>query len=390
MDIGRLERSPIGRLVPISGYDARFGEDYEHWAYAANPLPSTVELSQETWAEIADGMLALGRLDLATTRFPNPTLLVRPVLRREAVSTSALEGTFTELDEVLAADLDDTATLSAELREVVNAIIATEYGADAVRTRPISVHFACELQEILIRGTKSEATDTGRVRTGSVFIGRDDQRVPAARFIPCPAGPLLEDGIREWERWINADDGLHLLVKTAMGHYQFEALHPFHDGNGRVGRILAILQLLSAGALHYPNLGISDWLASHDDEYRDGLAAVSVSGGFDPWILFFTRAIAEQAKTELNRVERLEALREGLVTQVRTAPLRGLAVQIAEDLIGMPYIRVGQLSKHYGVSYEAANNVVAKLVDLQILSQVGDRRYDRLFYAPEVAAALRV
>lgn len=188
---------------------------------------------------------------------------------------------------------------------------------------------------------------------------------------------------------MNADGGLHLLVKIALGHYQFEALHPFHDGNGRVGRIIAILQLVAGGALHYPNLSLSDWLEVHDAEYRDGLAAVSQTGDFNPWVSFFTQALAHQAEVELDRVGRLLALRENLVARVRNARARGLAVQIAEDLIGLPYLRVREISERYEVSFEAANKAVGRLVDLEVLQQVGDRKYDRLFSAPEVARALR-
>lgn len=390
MDSERFKNSPIGRLVPISGYDARFNEQYEHVAFVADPLPNRIDLEASTWKAVADAMLALGRLDNATSRFPSPTLLVRPALGREAVSTSALEGTFTDLEDVLAADVEEIEGLSPDLREVVNAIAAMEFGFDAVKAgRPLSVHLACEVQEVLIRGTRTEDPDRGRVRTGNVFIGREDQRVPETRFVPSPSGPLLDEGFRAWETWVNADNEIHLLVKVALAHYQFEALHPFHDGNGRVGRTIAILQLIAGGALHFPNLAISVALEEHDTEYRDSLAAVSETGDFDPWVRLLTGAIADQSNRELEKVDRLLALRTELVDQARRNRIRGLGVQIAEDLIGFPFLRVPAVSQRYEVSFEAANKAVARLVDAGILTQVGERTYGRVFVANSVIAALR-
>lgn len=390
MDVARFQNSPLGRIVRISGYDARFNEEYDHFAYVADPLPDDIALANETWGVVADAMLSLGRLDDATSRFPNPGLLVRPTLRREAMSTAALEGTFADLEEVLAADADETEALGPEMREVINVVTAIEAGVSALRQgRSIGVQLACELQEILIRGTRSEGADTGRIRTGNVFIGREDQRVPDSRFIPCPAGPLLEEGFRQWETWVNVDISIHLLVKTALAHYQFETLHPFHDGNGRLGRILAILQLMADGALHNPNLAISAWLEERDAEYRDGLARVSETGDFDAWVRFFARGVLEQAERERTRVDELLNLRHVLVERVRGERFRGLAVRVTEDLIGFPIMRVPELAQRYGVSFEAANSAVGRLVDIGVLRQVGNRAYGRVFVAEEVLRVLR-
>ena len=306
------------------------------------------------------------------------------------MSTAALEGTFADLEEVLAADADETEALGPEMREVINAVTAIEAGVSALRQgRSIGVQLACELQEILIRGTRSEGADTGRIRTGNVFIGREDQRVPDSRFIPCPAGPLLEEGFRQWETWVNVDISIHLLVKTALAHYQFETLHPFHDGNGRLGRILAILQLMADGALHNPNLAISAWLEERDAEYRDGLARVSETGDFDAWVRFFARGVLEQAERERTRVDELLNLRHVLVERVRGERFRGLAVRVTEDLIGFPIMRVPELAQRYGVSFEAANSAVGRLVDIGVLGQVGNRAYGRVFVAEEVLRVLR-
>lgn len=391
MDAERFESSPIGQLVPIAGYDPRFDEEYNHVAYVPDPLPEEIVLDSSTWKIVADASLELGRLDNATSRFPNPPLLVRPALRREAVSTSALEGTFTDIEDVLAADVENKSELPADVREVVNAIAAMEFGLDAINSgRALTVHLACELQEILITGTASDGPDTGRIRTANVFIGSDDQRVHETRFIPSPHGPTLEGLVRRWEEWVRADQSVHLLVKCALAHYQFETIHPFHDGNGRVGRTLAILQLIDGGAMHYPNLSISDWLQNHGAEYRDGLAELSATGDYDSWVSFFATAIAEQATIERDRVIRLLELRDEIVEQARQANLRGVAVQIAQDLIGFPFLKVPDISERYGVSFQAANKAVGRLVETGLVKQVGERSYGRVFTSSKVVSALRV
>ncbi len=391
MDTERFGSSPIGQLIPINGYDTRFDEEYDHVAFIPDPLPEQILLESDTWKIVADAMLELGRLDDATSRFPNPLLLVRPALRREAVSTSALEGTFTDLEDVLAADVEERSQLPADVREVINAIAAMEFGVEAISSgRQLSIHLACELQEILIAGTSSDGPDTGRIRTSNVFIGRDDQRVHETRFVPSPHGPTLEGLFRRWEEWIQADQGLHLLVKCALAHYQFETIHPFHDGNGRVGRTLAILQLIESGATHHPNLAISVWLQNHDDEYRDSLPELSATGRFDPWVRFFATAVAEQAISERGRVSRLLTMRDEIVDQARQAKLRGVAIQIVEDLIGYPYLRVPDISDRYSISFQAANKAVGRLVEAGALVQVGEGGYGRVFTSPKVVRALRI
>ncbi len=389
MDEHRFENSPVGRLVPITGFDPRFGEEYAHVAFVPDPLPAAPTFAPTTWASVADAMHALGGLDAASRQFPTPGLLVRPALSREAVSTSAIEGTFSDLEEVLAADPGDR--LQGSLREVVNSIVAIEHGVESLRSgRALGVQLLCELQEIIIRGTPSEGQDTGRIRSGNVFIGSPNQRVPETRFVPCPAGPVLEGGVRELERWI-ADTTVEVAVpaKVALAHYQLETLHPFHDGNGRVGRTLTILQLISSGTLHYPNLSLSVWFERHDREYRDGLANVSETGDFDPWVSLVSQAMADQARNETQRIDRLLTLRSTFVSRARDARLRGLAVQISEDLIGYPVASVRNISDRYEVSFESANRAVKRLVEAGLVIQAGNQSYDRRFVAPEVMDALR-
>ena len=247
MDIDRFQNSPVGRLVPIHGHDAYLQRDYSHHAFVPCPAPTMVTLSQGTYNSVTKAALALGRLDFAVRRLPDPRLLVRPVLRREAQSTSELEGTYAALDEVLAADFIDEARRSAELREVMNYVVAAERAFEMIKTLPICLRVLCELQAILVTGTRGEMYDPGQLRRRQVFIGERELGIEESRFVPVPEGDLLQAGVTGWERWINAtDDDMPLVVKAAVGHYQFETLHPFSDGNGRLGRLVVILQMIEA------------------------------------------------------------------------------------------------------------------------------------------------
>lgn len=376
----------MGQLVPIRGYDTRHGRHYEHVAFIPDPLPESVALSEPTWAEVARAMRALGRLDQAGRQLPNARLFRRPAIRREAVSTSALEGTFAAFTDVLEAEteVEDPADRSLELTEVLNYVRAAEYAFEIIGERPLSVGLLCELQALLVANTPAGERDPGRVRTHQVVIGPEGVRIEEARFVPPPADPQLETGLREWEAWVATRRDLPSVVQVALAHYQLEALHPFHDGNGRIGRLALVLHLMRLGELREPLLTVSTWLESRRREYQDRLLDVSRSGDLDGWVGFLARAVREQAEETVDKVERLLALQEGIRRRIREAPIRGVAAQIAEDLVGQPMISPTYAARAYGVSYPAANSAVQRLARLGLLEEVTGRRYKRLFASRDV------
>jgi Fic family protein len=187
-----------------------------------------------------------------------------------------------------------------------------------------------------------------------------------------------------WVGWLSADkpvEQIQLIARVAMAHYQFETIHPFTDGNGRVGRLVAILQLMRDAALRSPVLSVSPWLKDHDDEYRDHLLAVSTTGDWAPWIKFFAQAVCAEASSGHERIMRLLTLRDELGETVRSAfPRARLAVEIADDLIAYPILSISDAQRRYGRSNQANRNAVLSLVGLGILEPYGDARYDRLYW----------
>jgi len=317
---GDLPASPVGTLVPIGGHDGRFGEDYETEAFIPNDLPDEVDLPGSVWMTVSEAMTELGRLDAAASLIPNPQLVARIATRREAVGTSALEGTYAELTELFAAEVVPDADLAGHVppnvREVMNYTRAADSAYEWVTDRPITLSRLCGLQAEIVRGTPSDGPEAGALRARQVFIGARNRRVAEARFVPPPPGDLLRSRCERWVAWLTAPAPLaniQLIARVAVAHYQFETLHPFTDGNGRVGRLVAVLQILREGALRAPVLAISPWLEDHADEYRDHLLAVSVTGDWAPWIDFFARAVRDEARAGHDRIMRLLALRDEAV-----------------------------------------------------------------------------
>ncbi|MCM0674667.1 Fic family protein [Micromonospora phytophila] len=325
-------------------------------------------------------------MDFAVQRLPNPSLLARPALRREAQSTSELEGTYAPLDEVLEADYLDEAHQSAELREVMNYVRAAERGLRLIEKKPICLTLIAELQKILVRGTRGDGYDAGKLRARQVYIGERHLGIEQSRFVPPPHGNDLVDGFSAWEKWINAEDNVSILVKAAVGHYQFETLHPFSDGNGRMGRLVVTLQLVDAKALSYPVLNLSPWLKERERQYKDEMLQVSITGNFDSWVSFFCEGILAQANNAVKKIEDLLAVRQEMMVMLRQQRVRGVALDIADSLIGYPYITVTQAASLHNVTYPPANSAIAKLVDMGILKEVTGRGYGRMFVAPKMRA----
>jgi Fic family protein len=240
------------------------------------------------------------------------------------------------------------------------------------------------LQAEIVRGTESDGPEAGSIRETQVFIGAKNRRVSEARFIPPPPGDQLRAMCETWVGWLSAPkpvEQIQLIARVAMAHYQFETLHPFTDGNGRVGRLVAILQMMREGALRSPVLSVSSWLKDRADEYRDHLLAVSATGDWAPWIEFYAEAVRAEANSGHERIMRLLALREELGETVRSAhPRARLAVEIADALIAYPILSVSEAQRRCGRSNQANRNAIGSLVELGILEPYGDARYDRLYW----------
>lgn len=387
MDTEQLARSPIGQLVPIIGPDPVTHEMVKGQAFLPAPLPrDELSLSTGTWTIVNNATAALARLDGAARLIPTPSLLRRPTLRREAQSTSALEGTFAPFIDVLAADEDDGRLMTAEIREVLNFEQMAELAFSWPEDRRLSIPMLGELQETLVRGTAGELADAGHLRECIVVIGAPGAGFDEARFVPPPPNDQLRAGVEDLLDWIASPPELPVVLQAALAHYQFESLHPYSDGNGRLGRLLVIVQLLRDAIIREPLLVVSPWFERRREQYQDELLELSFGGNWDRWVSFFAEGVAAAAQESQRKVEKLVGLQEHLRDRVAAANKRGTAERLAAHLVGRPYVNRTIVAAEFGITGQAAYNAIKTLVELGILekSELLGRRGTTFYVAPEV------
>ncbi len=387
--------SRMGSLVPISGTDPYLGA-WTHRAFVPVPLPAEAPpLSGSTYMAVADARASLAALDNTASQLPNPQLLRHPALQREAQSTSALEGTYAPLEAVLTADEDSPRT--PELVEVLNYVrMANEGFRHVSEGRPISVTFLSAAQGMLMQGTPLHA-ESGHVRSSQVVIGRRSDApvggfpVHAARFIPSPPGLDLEARLRDLTEWMQADHSGRIdpVIVAAMAHYQFETLHPFRDGNGRLGRFLIVLQLLHGRVLSEPTLTVSPWFEARRAEYYDRLLAVSTEGDWDRYVAFFARGLQAAADQTHRQMKTLVGVQAEIKEQIRASRLRADSAHVIVDFaVANPSFTITRAQQALGLSYQRVNRLVHQLEELGILQQFHHPGQGRRFYSPRVLRAL--
>lgn len=384
-----------GSLVDIVGTDPSRGE-WRHKAFVPAPLPNDMpNLSTPTFLAVSAARAALAALDSTATQLPDPTLLRLPTLRREAQSTSALEGTYAPLAQVLTAD--DEEPTSAELVEILNYVRMANHGFRSVAEgRPISTTLLEDLQGLLMLGTPL-AAQSGRVRDTQVVIGRRSDAQPdmlpihAARFIPPPPGDHLTTGLQDLVGWMRHDHTTTIdpVVAAAMSHYQLETLHPFRDGNGRLGRLMIILHLHTGGVLTEPTLTVSPWFEARRSDYYDHLLAVSTAGAWDDFVRFFAVGLRESANATRHQMLELVKVQGELKEVIRASSLRADSAHALVDLaVANPSFTVRNVEADLGISYGRANKLIGQLMDLGVLGVVDADAYKRRFFAPRVLDVL--
>jgi cell filamentation protein, protein adenylyltransferase len=387
----------LGDLLPISGHDP-IRAVWEHRAFLPHPLPTTEPpLSGATYRQVARARAAIATLDSTARQLPNPSLLRRAALGREAQSTSALEGTYAPLRDVLTED--EQAPSSMSLREIFNYIhMANQAFGWLQDRRPLTAGVLADLQRVLFRGTPGENASTGRIRADQVVIGHrpdappNEVPVKASRFVPAPPGLELEARTSDLVEWmkLNQADAIDPVVAAAMAHYQFEALHPFHDGNGRVGRLLIVMQLLLSGILSEPTLSVSPWFEARRADYYDKLLTVSCRGAWDEWVRFFASGIEVSATDTHRQMKALLSVQYELHEKVRASHLRSDNAHKLVDLaVARPSFSARQVQSELSISYGRARGLISQLVELGLLEPVNkDATYDRRFEAPAVMQVL--
>ena len=333
-------------------------------------------------------MLAVGQLSGIVEELPNPYLLVRPLQLREAVASSKIEGTQTELRQLLLFQAAEQAEdAPRDVREVDNYTRALSYGTSQPPDRRLTVALMKEMHQLLLSSVRGERQHPGELRRTQVWISGDGTSIEEARFVPPPPTAIV-GLLEELERFIEAESPLPPLIRLALVHYQFETIHPFEDGNGRLGRLLIPLLMVRWGLMRQPALYVSDYFNVYRDLYVDGLWNVSRFGMWREWIRLFLVAVRGQALDGFARAGRLSACRHEYEDRYKSGRTSATILRIFDMLFESPAVTVPMVEQRLRVTYPTAARWVRQLVDDDILVEVTDRPRNRIFLATEIFAIL--
>jgi len=357
-------------------------------AFIPAPLPPDppVALAGELQALLSQADRALGRLDGSVTTLPNPDFLVFMYVRKEAVLSSQIEGTQSSLQDLLAAEAElfDPAELPHDVDEVINYVAAMRHGLARLSELPVSVRLIREIHARLLEGVRGSRLTPGEFRRSQNWIGPGGSTIADATFVPPPPDEVPR-ALGDLESFLHADDELPLLIRIGLAHAQFETIHPFLDGNGRMGRLLITFLLTERGALHKPVLYLSHWFKQHRQEYYDRLQNVRDRGDWEGWLTFFVRGVEQVSREAADTARRVLALRErhraAITGQLGRAAGNGHRVH--EALFGRPIVTVSTVQELTGLSFAPANELVKRLASIGVLREITGYSRNRRFQYDE-------
>ena len=348
----------------VNFIDTRFGQitrnpllAWTHPYYLPANLPREIDLAPETVLAVSRADIGLGMLAGLGLLINEPELLLGPSMAQEALSSSRIEGTQASLSDVLSAENDDIVIDDENLREVDNYLRAAGQGVDLLKSLPITQRFFCSLHATLMKEVRGDEKSPGEIRRSPVWIGSPNARPDTAKFIP-PHQDHIGDLLGDWEKFVNGPNTMPPVVKCALLHYQFETIHPFLDGNGRIGRLLIGFSLMQDKVLTAPILHISGYFERHRDEYYDRLQGVRERGEIEEWIQFFSEAVAVQANESASRIRSLVGIRERY--RKETLKDRSALPTVIDLIFKNPVVTVASFMKFANVSQPTASAALRK------------------------------
>jgi len=369
---GRVRRQPTG-----------------YWTFIPDPLPPPIEWTTELIARLSAADQALGQLAGLSHNLPNPQLLIQPFMRREAVLSSRIEGTRASLADLYAYEAVQLTLFEfpEDVREVRNYVKALEYGLNRLETLPVSLRLMRELHDRLLTGVRGEQWTPGEFRRSQNWIGPPGSTIETAVYVPPPVAEM-HDALDKLEKFTHAPSDLPPLIRLALIHYQFEAIHPFLDGNGRVGRLLISLLLSDWQLLPQPMLYLSAFFEAHRQDYYDHLLLVSQKGAWTDWLLYFLHGVETQARDSIYRLRRLQSLRESYRQQFQTSRTAARLLQLIDHLFSQPIFTIPQISEMLDVNYPSAQRYVNHLETAGIVREITGQARNRVYQADEILAAI--
>ena len=355
-----------------------------YWAYVPHPLPPKIEVDWELANLLSTAGTKLGELSGAGQLLPNPHLLIRPFIRREAVMSSRIENTQSGLDDLFLFEADEGEPPSgSDVNEIINYVRAMEYGVKRLAKLPISSRLICEIHGILMDGVRGDSATPGEMRRSQNWIGSPGCTLMDAAYVPPPL-PEMKECLSDLEKYINCDAREPALIQCALVHYQFEAIHPFVDGNGRIGRLLITFMLLERKLLSQPLLYLSDFFEQHRDEYYRLLLTVSQKGDWKAWLTFFLNGVRQQSEDALATIQKLLDLQKQYREVATGQRVPKIVNRLIDHLFTGPIVSISQLSKTWKMPFPTVKRGVDYLIEKGILVEITGRQRNRLFVANEI------
>lgn len=362
-----------------------------YWTFLPAPLPPHIQWTSNLVSLVGEAERELAQLAWIGRNFPEPHIMVRSFIAQEAVMSSRIEGTRASLDDVYHYEAYQASFLepNSDAREVHNYMVALDHGLARLRKLPVSLRLLCEVHKKLMTGVRGDVWTPGEFRRTQNWIGPAGSTLETAPYVPPPPDEMLT-ALDQLEKFIHADSDLPPLAKIGMIHYQFESIHPFLDGNGRVGRLLTALLLCQWDLLSQPLLYLSSYFEKNRRDYYRLLLDVSQHGEWDEWLSFFLLGIRDQSKEAIQRVQGLQALRENYYKRFEGMKDAPRLQKLVDFLIGHPIVTIRQVEEGLQVKdYKIAQRYIAKLEEAKILREITGKSRNRVFRADKIFEAIQ-
>ena len=360
-------------------YKTNLPGEMAYKSFVPNPLPPVppVTLSEDMVGLLIKANSQLAVLERAATHIPNVDLFVSMYVRKEALMSSQIEGTQATLEDVLDPMLD--ANTNRNVADVVNYIKATEFAVKRLVELPLCGRLIKEIHAVLMSGVRGQEKNPGEFRSSQNWIGGQGSTLKNARYIP-PSPDDMVEAMSDLEKYINGEDNLDALIRAALIHYQFETIHPFLDGNGRVGRLLITLFLMEKKILSTPALYISNFLKKNRVEYYDRMTEVREKGNYEQWIKFFLQALIESAEDATSTIDELVVLHNTNVDMISKMGRASKNVMLVFHYMeSNPIIEIRKTAEATGIAFNTVSSAVNRLVDAGILAQTTNANRNRTF-----------
>ena len=357
-----------------------------YWAFIPAPLPPDISYDPHLVLALSKADAALSELSGLGRHMINPHLLISSYIRKEAVLSSRIEGTRAGVADLLLNDLEspDGSSSSADLKEVQNYVAALEYGVTRLDSLPLSLRLVREIHARLMEGVRGGNATPGEFRRSQNWIGPAGSTLAEAPYVPPPVNDM-NACLAQWELFLQDRGNFPELIQCALLHEQFEAIHPFLDGNGRIGRLLITLFLMERGRLAQPLLYLSTYLETHRQEYYDLLQRVRTHGDWTSWLRYFLQGVEVTSKQAVRQAGALMDLREQLHIEQRGKPK---ATALIDPLFTNPYITVSRAAELLGVSLPTARQVVRALEETGVLQEVTGRAWGKTYVAARILSLI--